>query len=509
MDKKKFFVLTALFVFSIILIGCGENTHHAHSDHTKLIVGFEGDIISLDPHASNVTTTAQVLVQVWEPLVRVDPDSGDIIPVLAESWQRYDDYSYVFNLKEGVLFHNGEEMTAADVVFSLARAAEMPQVAAIFGDFDAENMEVIDRYTVRIGTKIPFAPLLNNLSHPAGVIISQAAYEEFGDLDAYPIGTGPFKFVNRVHGDRIEFETFDDFHGNRPEFDELIIRVIVEPNARLIALETGEIDMAHMSRTDIARVEANDDLIAHITSNYQKLYFGIQTERVSDLRIRQAISYAINADEIHETIMYGVGDRLTGPLNERVFGAKSDLEGFPYDPDRARELLAEVGYDEHHRLALTMLTNEFPERGEWALAAQNQLAEVGIDLTITQTETAMFLEETAAGYYDMFVLAWTSVTADADYGLFPLFHSSSIGAPGNRTFFNNPRVDELLEIGRESFDPEVRLAAYYEAQEIIVEEAPMVYLATGTKIMGARSNVGGIRLLPDNHTLFYEVYFID
>jgi len=512
MTKKKGIIFIALLVCSFILFGCGENNHHADSENGEartLTVGFEGDIVSLDPHASNVTTTAQVLVQIWEPLVRVDPDTGAIIPVLAESWERYDDYSYLFHLKQGVLFHNGLEMTADDVAFSLARAAQMPNVAAIFGDFDAANMEAIDRYTVRIATEIPFAPLLNNIAHPAGGIISRAAYEEFGDLDAYPIGTGPFKLVDRVHGDRIVFETFEEFHGNRPRFDELVIRVMVEPNSRLIALETGEVDLAHMSRSHIERVVESDDLVAHIASNYQKLYIGINTERVPDIRIRQAISYGINADEIHETIMYGVGDRLYGPLNERVFGSRQDLEGFPFDQDRARELLAEAGYDDVNRLALTILTNEFPERGEWALAAQSQLAQIGIDLTIVQLEAALFLEETAAGSYDLFVLAWTSVTADADYGLFPLFHSSSIGAPGNRTFFNHPRVDDLLEVGRESFDPEVRLAAYHEAQEIIVYEAPMVYLATGAKLMGAWYHIGGVRLLPDNHTLFYEIYFID
>jgi len=507
MSKKVTSLFVSVLALSFIAMGCGDTHHHPSSEARTLTVGFEGDIVSMDLHASNVTTTAQVLVQVYEPLVRIDPDDGSIIPVLAESWERYDDYSYIFNLRQGVLFHNGEELTADDVVFSIGRAAETPQVAAIMGDFDAENMEVIDRYTVRIGTNEPFAPLLHNISHPAGGITSRLSYEEHGDLDAYPIGTGPFRLTNYVHGDRIEFERFEDFHGNMPVFDELIIRIMVEPATRMIALETGEVNLAHMSRSDLARVEENPDLTAHVESNYQKLYLGINTERVPDVRVRQAINYAINTEEIHETIMYGVGDLLNGPLNTRVFGSHPDLEGYSFDPERARELLAEAGYEEG--LALTILTNEFPERGEWALAAQNYLAQVGIDLTITQVETAIFLEETAEGNYDLFVLSWTSVTADADYGLFPLFHSSNRGAPGNRTFFNHPDVDELLEIGRTSFDPEERLAAYHAAQEIIVEESAMVFLATGAKLMGAQNNIGGIRLLPDNHTLFYEIYFID
>jgi len=507
MSKKVTYLLTGLLALSFILIGCGDAQHHPSSESRTLTVGFEGDIVSMDLHASNVTTTAQVLVQVYEPLVRIDPDDGSIIPVLAESWERYDDYSYIFNLRQGVLFHNGEEMTADDVVFSIGRAAQTPQVSAIMGDFDAENMEVIDRYTVRIGTNEPFAPLLHNISHQSGGITSRLSYEEHGDLDAYPIGTGPFRLVNYAPGDYIQFERFEDFHGNMPVFDELMIRIMVEPSTRIIALEAGEIDLAHMSRSDLARVEANADLTAHVESNYQKLYLGINMERVPDVRVRQAINYAINTEEIHETIMYGVGDLLNGPLNSRVFGSHPDLEGYPFDPERARELLAEAGYADG--LELTILTNEFPEREEWALAAQSYLARVGITLTVTRVETAMFLEQTADGNYDMFVLSWTSVTADADYGLFPLFHSTNRGAPGNRTFFNHPEVDELLEIGRSSFDPEERLAAYHAAQEIIVEESAMVFLATGAKLMGAQNNIGGIRLLPDNHTLFYEIYFTD
>ena len=229
--KKKSLVILGILMFAFVLVGCTENGDSGNdngngndtsqvtttADTSTLTIGFEGDIVSMDPHASNVTTTAQVLVQVFEPLVRVDPDTGDIIPVLAHSWERYDDYSYTFYLKEGVLFHDGTEMTAEDVVFSIGRAAVTPQVSAIMGDFNAENMVIIDDHTVRIGTDIPFAPLLNNISHPAGGIISRAAYEAHdGNIDTHPIGTGPFVLTSRVHGDRIEFERFEDFHEMHP-----------------------------------------------------------------------------------------------------------------------------------------------------------------------------------------------------------------------------------------------------------------------------------------------------
>jgi len=492
-----------LLVVSLFLIGC-EGQNEAETDSRTLTVGFEGDVVSMDPHASNVGNSIQVLVQVYEPLVRLDLD-GNIVGVLAESWERYDDYSYTFYLREGVRFHNGEEMTAEDVAFSIRRGANSPVVSAFMGVFDPDNIEVIDTYTIRIGTREPFAPLLNNLTHPGGSILSLAAYEAGICFDEEPIGTGPFVVTHRVHGERIEFEAFEDFHGDQPAFDYLVIRFIVDLSARLIELESGAIDIANISRSDAARVENNPELTLHQRENQQMLYIGMNTERISDLRVRQAINYAIDVEEIHETLFYGLGNPITAPLSTIVPGARTDLEGFPFNPERARELLAEAGYADG--LELTLVVNEFPDRQEWALAAQSYLAEVGVTVHITQVETAIFLEETEVGNYDLFVLAWTAGTGDADYGLYPLFHSTSRGGPGNRTFFSHPQVDELLDIGRTNFDPEVRSTAYHDVQEMIAEEAPMVFLVSGDTLVGTRSNVQGLDIRLTAIQLFYTVYF--
>ena len=499
---KKIKVVVLLLMLGLVLVGC--ETQETETGSQTLTVGFEGDVVSMDPHASNVGSSIQVLVQVYEPLVRLDLD-GNIVGILAESWERYDDYSYVFYLREGVRFHNGEEMTAEDVAFSISRGANSPLVSAFMGVFDPDNIEVIDTYTVRIGTREPFAPLLNNLTHPGGSILSLAAYEAGVDFDETPIGTGPFVVTNRIHGEQIEFEAFEDFHGDGPQVDYLVIRFIVDLSARLIELESGAIDLANISRSDVARVENNPDLTLHQRENQQMFYIGINTERIPDLRVRQAIQYAINVDEIHETLFYGLGTPITTPLSTIIPGARTDLEGFSFNPERARELLAEAGYSDG--LELSLIVNEFPDRQEWALAAQSYLAEVGITMHITQVETPIFLEETEAGNYDLFVLAWTAGTGDADYGLYPLFHSSNHGAPGNRTFFFHPEVDELLDLGRTSFDSNLRLEVYHEVQEIITREAPMVLLSSGETLVGAQSNVRVLNIRLTAVQLFYTVYF--
>ena len=486
----------------------GENGTNGENGPVTLTVGFEGEAFNLDPHMSLIMANVQVFAQSYDTLVRVGAD-GELVPVLATSWERSDDYSYTFFLREGVMFHNGEEMTADDVAFSMRRGAESPGVAAIMGVFDPERIEVVDRYTVRIGTHQNFAPLVETLTHPAAAVLSQSAYEAGVDFENEIVGTGAFAMIDRVHGDFIEFEAFDDYHGGRAAVDRLVIRPIVELNSRMVALEAGEIDIANLSRTNIPAIEANDDLQLLTRDNYQIFYLGINVDNVPDVRVRRAINYAINTAEIHEILLYGQGAPLDGPLTPEVFGAHPDLDGFEFNPEQALELLAEAGYDASNPLELTLVTNEFGDRLEWAQAAQANLATIGVTLHISQYETAVFLEETANANYDMFVLAWTTVTGDADYGLFPLFHSSNHGAPGNRTFFANERVDYLLDLARNSFDEEVRLTAYLEVQEIIMEEAPMVFLASGSVMMSARNNVHGLEPTPTSIPMFHNVYFSD
>jgi len=507
-SHKKFQVVVAILSLVFIAAACGNASAREEGEPITLTVAFEGDAFNLDPHMSAIMANVQVFAQSYDTLVRIDAD-GEVTPVLATSWERYDDYSYVFELRQGVTFHNGAEMTAEDVVFSMIRGTESPAVAAIMGVFDPENIEALDRYTVRIGTHQHFAPLLLTLTHPAASILSLEAYEEGVDFANYIVGTGAFVMTHREHGDFIEFEAFDEYHGGRPEIDRLVIRTMVELSTRMVALESGEVDIANISRTNIPAIERNDNLQLVTRDNYQIFYFGMNTERITDVRIRHAINHAINTTEIHEQLLYSQGAPLDGPLTAEIFGAHPDLQGFEYNPERARELLAEAGYNEDNPLHLTLITNEFPDRLEWAQSAQADLAQVGIVLDITQVETAIFQEETANGTYDMFVLAWTNVTGDGDYGLYPLFHSDNAGAAGNRTFFANDRVDELLDLARNSFDPEIRLLAYLEAQELILEEAPMVFLATGSVIMATGNNVGGLQPTPTSIPMFHNVYFTD
>jgi len=504
-----------IFIFSLtLLVACGNGNGYSNGSRgntNRLVVAMEGDAVSLDPHLSNVTISSQFNVQMFETLVQLDPVTGEPFGLLAVDWRRIDPLTYEFDLRPGVYFHDGQEMTASDVAFSIRRAASSPQVSAIMEDFDAESIVIVDDHTIQISTYEPFAPFLNNIAHPAAAILSEYSFESLGEqgFGENPVGTGPFSFHRRALGDYVEFRRFDDYHGELPAFEELQLRVVVEPSNRLIQLEAGEVDIAFISRSDMARVERARGLQLEQMSTYQIFYLGMNVNRISDVRVRQAISYAINTEEINQTIMYDMGDLLNGPLGSNVFGARTNLPGFDFNQARARELLAEAGYADG--LNLRIVTNEFPERREMAQAIAAQLEQVGITVDVQTRENPIFLDETANGRHDMFVVPWTTVTGDGDYGLFPLFHTSNHGAAGNRTFFSNARADELMELGRSSFDSAERIAAYYEVQQIIHDEAPMVFLSTGELVLGSHEGVNGVResMGPANHVRFMHVTFND
>ena len=224
-----------------------------------------------------------------------------------------------------------------------------------------------------------------------------------------------------------------------------------------------------------------------------------------DIRVRQAINYAVDVQEVIDIALEGAGEIATSPLMELIFGADNDIEGYPYDVEKAKALLKEAGYENGFKT--TLWTNDSTVRQTIAEVVQAQLKEVGIDVVIEPLEWSTYLDKTAAGEHDMFILGWTTVTGDADYGLYQLYHSSQQGGAGNRTFYNNPEVDELLDAGRVELDREKRLDIYQKAQNIIVEEAPNLFLYFENKNVGIKKNVKGFKLHPAGHHTLYNVYF--
>ena len=482
----------------------------------EFVLGIGGEIPSLDPHAQNMLASSQVLYHTMETLVNQDVDLI-IYPGLAESWEQIDDVTWQFNLRQDVYFHNGEKLTAEDVAFSLSRGADAPQVAPVIGMIDAEGIEVIDDYTVNIATNYPFAPFLNHLAHNAAAIMHAGTV---GDVepgeaaDDLIIGSGPYQVIENVSGEVLIMERWDDFHGDIPHMRQITFRIIMDPSARTMALETGEVDAILAPQpTDVDRLENHADITMHETVGLGMEYIILNNYHIPDVNVRRAINYALDIDMIVDITTEGTLVPAAGFVNNITFGHNPDFEGFPFDIDRARELMVEAGYSGEAGagdVEIELFANvENVVRQQQAEMVQGQLNEIGINIEITTMEFNAMNELLQDRQVAMATLGWGTVTGDADYALFPLFHSSSHSPGTNHALFDNAEFDDLIEQARASTDEAERLELYREAQDILHYYAPWILISNTIIRIPAQNNVGGVVVMAHQGHNWSNVYFTE
>lgn len=456
----------------------GETTE---GDGNELVYVTGADAPTLDPHGVNDTASNTATTQIFERLVDYAPD-GSVVPLLATEFSALDETTWEFKLREGVKFHDGTEFNAEAVKLNIERITD-PEFASpkAFILNVIEEVVIVDPYTVHLKTSSPFAPLPAHLAHNAGSIIAPSAIEEERNggkkVDENPIGTGPFKLKNWNRGAEIQLEKNNDYWGEPAKVDGVRMVVVPEQSTRVAMIETGEANVMLVGASDVARVEAMPNIEIDRVRGTRMDYvgFNVTVAPFDNVKVRQAIAMAINKDDVVNGILDGQGVAAVGPLAPTVVGNYQGLTPLEYDVEAAKALLAEAGFPDGFETTL-YVNDANQERADIAELVQAQLAQIGIDVKIEVIEWGAFLEQTAAGEHEMFILGWTTVTADADYGLYALFHSSQFGSPGNRSFYKNERVDELLDYARSESDQEKRNEAYKEISEILVEEVPMVYL---------------------------------
>ncbi len=503
-----------------------------------LVIAMQDDVVSIDPHGSNDTASAQVRMNIYETLVNQTMDM-ELVPGLAEEWEAVEDDVWNFKLREGTTFHSGEDFTAADVKATLDRVNDTAVASEAAFLFDMiEEVEITGDYEVNIHTEFPFAPLPSHLAHNTGGIISKSLidedyqyaldeagvdmtadeyyelretggdeYEEVQDeisehlgsvIGSEADGTNHAMLEERTPGQETLLTKFDEFQGGERHFDSVTFRVIPESGARLAELETGgvqivrDVDSANADR--VAEGE-NTELLEQESSRTDYLGFNTEKAPFDDVKVRQAISYAIDKDMIVEGVHDNMGLTATHPLAPDVWGYDDSLEGREYDLEKAEALLAESDHPDGFSTELWVRDDQM--NVDTALYIQESLAELGIEVTVQQFEWGTFLERTAQGDHEMFAMGWTTVTGDADNGLYALYHSDNIGATGNRSFYANDALDEALDQGRTESDEDARAEAYSTAQEIIIEEAPTVPLVHPNFAIGVdASQIEGVAIDP-------------
>lgn len=472
-------LLAVVMAFTMTACGGGSGNSAPAEGEAKdtLVIAQGADATSLDPYGTTDTPAIRVASLIFETLTVLN-DDGTVGPGLAESWEIVDDTTYIFHLRQGVKFHNGEELKASDVAFSFSKIAESPHASSIRATIDFENSKVVDDYTFEMKLTEPFGPILNHLAHPVMAIVNEKAYTEAGDqVSQNPVGTGPYKFVSWASGDRIDLTANENYWGEAPKIKNVVWRVIPEIATRSIEVEAGSVDIAiDIQASELDRLEANPEVgvFKHEASSINFMCFNTQKAPFDNVKVRQAINMAINKDAIYQVVYQGTGTIARAPMSSVVWAFNDQLEPAPYDVEAAKALLAEAGYPDGFKMTITCDQNQV--RLDTAEMIQAQLAEIGIQVEVATMERGAFIEKVIDGSLEMFGLGWSSDTGDPDYALYASFHSSMMGAGGNMSFYSNPKVDELLQTGRTSTDPEVRKAAYLEAQEIVWEEVPCVFL---------------------------------
>ena len=446
-----------------------------------LAIGRTGDIDKLDPHLATAFQTIDALELVYDTLFELDPELN-VQPGLATEWEySADGTELTITLRDGVTFHDGDPFTSADVVASLERILD-EETGAVGRSFllSIEEISAPDDLTVVLGLSVPDATLPGALTRTPTAMMSDAAIEA-GTVATEPNGTGPFSFGEWIQGQSVELEGFDDYWGDGPFLDGISIRVLPEETSLLAALQAGEIQLAVM--TDPAVVEqAAAPLVVERTPSMGYFPFFLNSSRgpLQEKGVRQAISCAIDRQELIDTALFGNGT-VTGPYVEGIY-ATEPFDGLPCEPpdrEMARQLLTDAGYGDGFSIETIIITGESEVNINIGQNLQAQLAEIGVDLQLEQLETNVYVERWLEADFDS-ALSENNSGPDPHHTYIRYFTSDAVFQ--NVGGLSSPELDELIQQGQTTTDPQARVPIYQEISRILLEESPWVWLFRGFRV---------------------------
>lgn len=474
----------ALIIIVVAVASIGVVSYYAiyspylETERTSLLT-FTTDLapVDLDPAWALDVDSYNIALNVFDRLVQYKEGSTEIEPNLATSWENPDSKTYIFTLREDVQFHDSTPLNASSVKFSLERALEMG--GYIFSII--ENIEILDTYKLKISLYEDFTPFIQILAHPAASIVSQNAVEEFGDeyFNTNPVGSGPFKFESWTK--ELVLVANEQYFKGAPKFKKLVFKPVLESTQRVSMLLKGEYDAVLGSTglllEDIQELKENPDIqVSKVAGlGVEFLGFNMQKEPLSDIRVREAIAYAIDYEAIINDVMAGVAKRNYGPIPPSIFG-HADLPLIQRDVSKAKQLLTDAGYPEGFEITLTYNTDNL-DRRKTAEIIEDSLYEVGINVRRQGLDWDSALEEYLSMEYEMCLNIWLPDYLDADSYLSPQFHTLSLAPDGANIFgLSNSEIDELIDQAKSLSSPEARLNLYREAQEKIVNHFPAVFI---------------------------------
>ncbi|HEX9897937.1 MAG TPA: peptide-binding protein [Candidatus Methylomirabilis sp.] len=490
-----------------------------------------GDISGLIPNITSDSTSHDIGNLIYSNLVRTDKElrlEGE----LAERWEvSTDEMTITFHLRKGVKWHDGEELTADDVDFTYRYMIDPKTPTAYAESFrQIKHAEVVDRYTYRVTHEKPYAPAL--LSWGMWILprhILEAPWKAGVDLrttqqNRHPVGSGAYLFKEWKTGEKVVLEANPNYFEGRPYFNRVVYRIIPDQSTIFLELKARNVDMSGLSpiqyrrQTDYPAFRKNFYKYQYLANGYAYLGFNLLDPRFQDKRVRQAMAYAINKQEIIEGVLLGLGRPAVGPYKPGTWWYRDDIQPFPFDPERAKALLAEAGWKDSdgdgildrdgRPFSFTVRTNQGNlVRQQTAEIIQRRLRAVGIDVKIHIVEWAAFINTFIKKKdFEGIILGW-GLGLDPDQ--YDIWHSSKTGPDElNHISYKNPKVDALLEAGRRTFDEAKRKVIYGEFQEIMAEEQPVIFLYVPEALPVVSSRVRGIEPAPAGISYNFTKWYV-
>jgi len=533
MNKTYSFIILSLMV--LMLTACNSspqnNTTRSGGDKAPaygdiLVRGDIGDASNLIPILASDASSHAVAGMVYNGLVKYDKDMN-IVGDLAESWElANNDLVITFKLRKNVRWHDGKPFTAADVLYTYQVTIDPKTPTAYSGDFmKVKKAEALDDYTFRVTYDKPFAPALISWSSAilpkhllAGKDITKSP------LSRHPVGTGPYKFKEWVAGQKIVLVSNEDYFDGRPYIDGRISRIIPDMATMFLELRAQNIGMMGLTplqytrQTDNNLFKENFNKYRYLSFAYTYMGYNLTNPLFTDKRVRQAISYAINKEEIVSGVLLGLGKPATGPFKPGTWAYNDKVKIYNYDPSRARELLKQAGWKDTNGdgvlekdgkpFAFEILTNQGNDtRQKCAEIIQRQLKEVGITVKIRIVEWSAFVTNFInKRQFEAVILGWT-IPLDPD--AYDVWHSSKT-APEELNFvsYKNTEVDEMLEKGRSTFDQKERKKYYDRFQEILAEDQPYTFLYVPDELIIISKRVRGVDPAPIGIGYNYDKWYV-
>ena len=511
MKRKLLEILLLLGLLCAVLCGCkdgsaaqtpedesGSNEPAAQpaADHpNEITVGIAQDLDeSLDPHKAVAAGTKEVMFNVFEGLMKPTPE-GDLIPAVAEKYEISDDQlTYTFTIRDGIKFHNGDPVTAEDVGESLARCKNGGDgIFEVEAFSNIQHMETADSRSISITLGEPDSEFLSYLT----AAVLPAGYD---GQDTAPVGTGPFKFVSRAAQDNIVLERFDDYWGEKAYLDKVTYKIIENADSILMSLQSGAVDLfAHLTSTQVAQLGDDFNIEEGTMNLVQAMYLNNAVAPFDDVRVRQALCYAIDRQQILDLAFDGYGS-LIGSSMYPAFGKYFDdslTNYYTYDVEKAKALLADAGYPDGFAMTITVPSNYQPHL-DTAQVIVEQLKQVGITAEILPVTWESWLNDTYMGRQFQATVVGVDASTMTARALLERFTST---AGNNFINYNNAEYDAIFQAALAAADDAAQTAAYKQAEANLTENAANVYIQDLADLVAIRKGLTGVR--------FYPIYVLD